>query len=121
MVVRDGINYVVNRDHPLASGLRDALGGREAVLLEQLLRTLELSLPTDSLYGDMASERRVQLSADGEEVEAFLQDLFDKMTHAAGSDPGAALRLAQSLVNIEPFSTYPTISRKIMERLRNGG
>jgi len=121
VIVRDGVNYVVNRDHPLVESLRDALDGQDAGLLDQLLRTMEMSLPTDSLYADMASERRVQTAEAGEEVEAFLQDLFDRLIRAAGSDAGAAQRVAQSLVNIEPFSAHPAITRKIMERLRNAG
>jgi hypothetical protein len=71
VLVRDGVNYVVNRHHPLVESLRDALDGQDAGLLDQLLRTMEMSLPTDSLYADMASERRVQTAEAGEEVEAF--------------------------------------------------
>lgn len=121
VVMREGVNYVVNRDHPCVGSLRDTLDEPSAVLLEQLLRSLELSLPTDSLYADMASERRVQIAEAGEEVEVFLQNLFDQMVRAGGSDHGVAGRLAQSLVNIDPFSAHPAITRRIVERLHNVG
>jgi hypothetical protein len=119
LVVREGINYVVNRSHPVVVAVRDALGKDDSARLEQLLKTIEISLPTDALYADLASERKVQTSTDGADIEPFLKDLLAQLVTITGPNPADVRRLVDGLTHIEPFSTHPTITRRITEALPN--
>lgn len=118
LIVRDGIEYRINREHPLVAAIR---GVDEAPnRLEQLLRSLEMSIPTDSLYADMAADRNVQKPASDDEVASFLRDLADRMVDALGSDEVAVARLLDGLDRLEPFSAHPQITRETAEDIRNG-
>lgn len=116
LVVRDGIEYRINRDHPLVASVRDVDENRNRI--EQLLRSVELSIPTDSLYADMAAERSVQTS-DDEAVASFLRDLAERMVEALGADDAAVARLLDSLDRLEPFAAHPLITRRTVEDLRD--
>jgi hypothetical protein len=118
--VRDGIDYRVNRAHPLVAAVRETLDERGVTHLEQLLRATEMSVPTDSLYADMAAERNVQRPPDDDEVAAFLRDLAEQMVDSLGSDGEAVTRLLDGLDRLEPFSAHPLITRKTVEDIRNG-
>jgi hypothetical protein len=117
LIVRAGIEYRINREHPLVVAVRDA---EEApTQLEQLLRSVEMSIPTDSLYADMAADRNVQKPASDEDIAQFLRDLADRMVDALGSDDGAVARLLDGLERLEPFSAHPLITRNTAEAIRH--
>jgi hypothetical protein len=118
LIVRNGIEYRINREHPLVVDVRDV---EEATTrLEQLLRSVEMSIPTDSLYADMAADRNVQKSGNDEDVALFLRDLAERMVTALGSDEGAVARLLDGLDRLEPFSAHPLITRNLAEDIRSG-
>lgn len=117
LVVRGGVDYTVNRDHPIVEALRRALDPADQGLVDQMLRTVEMSLPTDALYADLASERRVPPSTDAGESEAFLQDLAGRMLDAAGGDPARRSDILKALPTLEPFSTNPTQTERILQGL----
>jgi Histidine kinase-, DNA gyrase B-, and HSP90-like ATPase len=118
--VRDGIDYRLNRDHPLVAGLRDTLEDAGKRQLEETLRVIELAIPVDTLYADMASERRVQPPPDPEEIERTLGDLASRMVAAIRDDQPAVSRLLANLAHIEPFSLHPLVTRKVVQRLDSG-
>ena len=116
MIVREGVNYVINRNHPAVQALKSTLAETAADQLEQLLRTVELSLPVDALYADMASERKVQRSEDDRETEAFLKGMLTRLVQAASGDAASGKRLLAALPHIEPFSAHPSITKRILEQ-----
>ena len=118
VIVRDGIEYRINREHPLVVAVRDV--DEAHTRLELLLRSVEMSIPTDSLYADMAADRNVQRPASDEEVAQFLRDLADRMVEFSGSDVGGVARLLDGLDRLEPFSAHPLITRSTAEDIRNG-
>lgn len=120
LVVRDGVSYQLNRAHPLVSALFDALDDAGDHVLEQLLRAVEISLPTDVIYADMGSERRVHQVAEGEDVEPYLTDVAVRLIAALGDDTKAIDRVLDSLAHIEPFSSHPSTARRIVEGIRHG-
>lgn len=119
VAVRDGFNYVINRNHPAVQVARSRFDGA-AAMVDQLLRTVELSLPVDSLYADMASELRVKPAPDDAEVEFMLASLAKQIVAAFGSDRTSADRALQGLSRVEPFCDHPAIARKVLEELRGG-
>jgi hypothetical protein len=120
LVLRDGIAYRLNRHHPLAASALDSLNPSRDIMLEQLLKAIELSLPTDAIYADMASERRVQASGTDPETKAFLAEIAQRMVDSLADDRASMERLLDSLSQIEPFSSYPTAARSAIEELRSG-
>lgn len=117
LIVREGIEYRINRQHPVVVAVRDAQ--EDSSRLEHLLRSVELSIPTDSLYADMAADRSVQKAGNEEDIALLLRDLADRMVDALGSDDGAVDRLLDGLDRLEPFSAHPLITRNTVEAIRN--
>jgi hypothetical protein len=118
VAVRDGFNYVINRRHPAIELAGQPGRGDDAGSLEHLLRTVELTLPVDSLYADMASELRVKAEPDDHEVEALLADLALQIVAALGSDEASVDRALKGLDRVEPFSNHPDTARKVLDAIR---
>ena len=118
VVVRDGVHYAINRDHPVVGALREVLDEKDFTRLEQLLKVIEATLPADALYADMASERRVQSLVGDNEVYGFLKDLLQRLIEAVSADPMATARLLDGLLTIEPFSVHPVLTKQLVEELR---
>jgi hypothetical protein len=118
--LRDGIEYRLNREHPLAHGVRDGLEGADQQLLEAFLRATEMALPVDAIYADMASERKVQPAPNADELEESLETLARRMVEAVSGDAEATTRLLDSIVLIEPFSTNPDATKRVVSRIRDG-
>ena len=70
---RDGIEYKVNRQHPMISAVLNGLEGSDGQLLESLLKNIEQMLPAEALYADMASNPRAVVR----DHEATEEELFD--------------------------------------------
>jgi hypothetical protein len=118
VTVRDGVNYQINRAHPAIDLARQAAGER-ANHLEQALRTIELTLPIDSIYSDLASERRVKEVPGDHEIESLLTNLAIAMVAALGPDERAIEQALKGLDRVEPFSEHPAIARKILDQVRS--
>lgn len=118
LIAREGIEYRINREHPIVAAVRDV--DEAPSRLEQLLKSVEMSMPLDSLYADMAADRNVQKPASNDDVAIFLRDLAERMVEALGSDDGAVVRLLDGLDRLEPFSSHPLITRQTAEDIRNG-
>ena len=117
--VRGGFNYEIRRDHPVvletAGRLEKAGGGR----LEPLLRAIEMALPVDSIYSDMASDRVVQLAPSADEAEALLFDLASRLVDAVADMPEARTRLLDGgLLQIDVFANNPEATRRVIAKLR---
>jgi hypothetical protein len=117
--VRDGFNYNINRTHPAVVLLRDSLDDAGARKLESLLRTIEMSIPVDSLYADVASERTVQSTPEDREVEELLRDLALRIVDAFASDDNAAEAALEGLSRVEPFSQHPIATKTVIEAIRH--
>jgi hypothetical protein len=117
---RDGFDYLVNRSHPAVELARSASKADSAARTDQLLRTIELALPTDSLYADIASDLRVKTAPEDQEIEELLMGMATSFIDALGSDEAAVDRALGALGRVEPFSDHPAITRKVAERIRSG-
>lgn len=115
---REGIEYRINRQHPLLTAMLDALDDADAPLLESLLRTIEKMLPVEALYADMASRPRDVLHS-AEPSEEDLYDLAGRLRDACADDQQREL-LLQKLSVLEPFVHFPEITRTIVSRMQHG-
>ena len=57
-VVRGGVTYRINRQHPLVEAIERLLPEHDTPFFDQLLQVLEGTFPFDALYADMGAERR---------------------------------------------------------------
>ena len=112
---RSGVFYKINRAHPLVANLSEQFADGEGLLLERLLRSIELALPTDAIYADIAANDPVSRS--DEQVFDELRDLAISMLERLKNDEDARKMLLATLQKIEPFSMHVAITRKIIEGL----
>jgi hypothetical protein len=115
---RDGIEYKVNRQHPMISAVLNALDGSEIQLFESLLKNLEKMLPAEALYADMASNPRAVVR-DHEATEEELFDLAGRLKDSCRDDEQRRL-LLQKLSILEPFVHYPEVTQLIVARMQHG-
>jgi hypothetical protein len=117
MIVRDGVAYKINREHPLVSALEKSVEHDQLGLFDELLRVLESSLPFDALYADMASEIRPATEEPEDDGDHSLLALAEQILTAIGRETEAGRRFLATLHTIEPFSSVPALARSIAERL----
>jgi hypothetical protein len=113
---RKGVSYRVNREHPAAARVRDALGHHHESL-EDLLRVVEASVPVQRIWLDAVEQGDVQSSAgtlDDEQlaaIEATARALFEHLTGRTGLAPDVA---GARLLATEPFQNHPDIIDRLL-------
>ncbi len=111
---RQGISYCINRKHPAVIALAESMDDDQRKLFTSVLETIETTFPADALYADIASDRaRVVEEPDKEALKELAYQILDAVR------PDDRSSILNSLNLIEPFSSYPEISAKIMEEIRN--
>ena len=118
-LVRGGVSYSINRQHPALSALGSVIPEEHEQLFEKLLQTIEGTFPFDSLYADMASERRPEAAPDNESVNEYLYELAVRILDALGTNEEAASRFVLNLASIEPFCRYPAEAKNTAEKLQH--
>ena len=119
-IVRDGVSYRINREHPLLSALNEEVPLHTRNLLHDTFDLLEQMIPLDAIYLDLASHIRPTFTTDeGDASIATLEVLATQILASIGKDTDAGQRLLDMLATIEPFSLHPDIAKEIAARLRN--
>jgi hypothetical protein len=118
LTTRTGVEYTINREHPLIKAVEAITDDHYQQLIQRLLRTIETTFPFDAAYADMASERRPSVEDPAGKYEELFS-LISTMLDALGRDSEYAKQLIKSLCSIEPFSFHPeetsTIQRKLLD------
>lgn len=110
-------SYRINKEHPLLRALHDSLDNEQARLLDGVLGLLEQGFPCDSLYADMASDRRLeQKDFDFHALKEMALQIIEATVAVMPDGRHAAL---QSLPQLEPFSHAPELTAKIIKELEN--
>lgn len=119
-IVRDGVSYRINRDHPLLAALESQVPPKAEKLLDDALDLLEQTIPMDAIYMDMASHIRPTIADEvsGAEI-GRLDSLAHQILAAIGRNTDAGKRFIDKLASIEPFSFHPDVSKEIATRLKN--
>lgn len=111
------VRYQINLGHDLFTTLLKELPEHATPLLDQLIKLLEDSFPFDSVYADMASEKRTENShVDILDVEDKLTELAVQLLTAIGNSQEDRTNLLDRFRLLEPFSKYPDITAKIREK-----
>jgi len=113
---RDGIQYQVNRDHPLVKAVAGALDDSDSGLFDAFIKHVERTLPVDAIYADMAATpQALPRAASTTEEELF--ELAGRLCDAC-SGPEERRRMLDGLVVLDPFVHHPDLTRTIVARLQ---
>jgi hypothetical protein len=115
-IVREGVTYKVNREHPLISGLLDNASEETYGLVEQVLSLLERSLPLDAIYLDKASHIEPPTEEQGSQFR-YLEGLASQIISTLGAGTPAATQFLENLATIEPFNKHPALAAQIAQRV----
>jgi hypothetical protein len=115
---RDGISYVMNREHPVTKVFSDRLDVDNRKMFELFLETIERTFPADALYADMASDRP-RKSSDEISKERLIELVFC-LLETAETIEGGRKRLLDNLVYMDPFCQCPDITESILKELEDG-
>ena len=116
--VRGGFNYEINRLHPVILDVAASLEAAHLATIEPLLRAVEMALPVDSIYADMASDRVVQPPPDDADSTAVLTALAEQLMAAVSGHSDATKRLLTGgFLEMDVFAAHPDVTRKIVARL----
>ncbi|MCX5807221.1 MAG: ATP-binding protein [Proteobacteria bacterium] len=114
---RDGISYVINREHPIMKAFRAGLDVDNRKMLDLFLDTIESTFPADALYADMASDRPRKFTEIG--LKERLTELALFLLETAEAVEGGKTSLLEGLAFIDPFCQYPIITESILKELSN--
>ena len=116
-LLRGGVCYIVNRNHPFVSEVMEALDERQRRLLERLLAMFKVGLPVAAIYADMANDQSVEMPPEQACLELSME--LNSRLRSAGDDPYVRDVLIGAIPSLDPFSMYPDITRKLIEDLRD--
>ncbi|MDQ4121741.1 MAG: ATP-binding protein [Acidobacteriota bacterium] len=99
--------YKINREHPLLSEIKDQAQSEPQKAIERLVRFVEETIPTKSIYIKEAEESEVLgkpfEGIDQEPIRKAMKQMYDKLTSEGKTD-----ETAKALIfNIEPFNHFP--------------
>lgn len=108
---RDGIKYIINRDHPSVKSIENMLKKDEKHLLEQVLKLVEIGLPLNALYVDLTGDE--QFASDSFSDNEIYEQASQIISSAVGNKQMLE-DLFRLLDKTEPFSLAP----KVLEKLK---
>ncbi len=116
--VRDGYEYVINRDIPQIQVLTDTLDEKQTKMFEMLLSTIEQAFPSSALYldiakGNFAHETQETLN---EEESRLIKDLEAQFEYIKNNQLDL-LRYCQTFMHLEPYCTYPNVIQRIEKEI----
>lgn len=116
---RDGISYMINREHPIIKSIEGRLDDTDVRLFFSALKAMEEMFPAEALYGDMASDKHHVQQRPPASSEEELADLAGQLLDACGTNQASRSNLLSSLHLLEPFSYHPDLTRAIVARIQN--
>lgn len=114
-----GVNYAINRDHPAVAAIAAGMGPESFREFDRLLDALELTMPFDAIYADLASERDLKPEVPPDELEDGLRTMLNALVTALATDPTALEKALGQVPVMEPFSIYPELTRKLLAEVRH--
>lgn len=100
-----GINYRINRSHPVIDNTFCEFGNRSGEV-ETILKLIESNLPFNQIFADMSSvPKEVDFQLEENELADIAARLFETFKQQGHSEE----EIRKILLSIEPFSAYPLI------------
>lgn len=99
--------YKINREHPILEKIKKQAGAEPDKAIEMLIRFIEETIPTKSIYIKEASEEdalgKPFEGADQEPIRKAMKQIYDKLISEGKTDEKAKA----IIFNIEPFNHFP--------------
>lgn len=104
---REGVQYVLNRDHVFLKMLSESLDSDQKHILFSYLKLVEGNLPLNQLYVDLNNEERVNVRQE-KDAEAEAMD-FAKIILENIKDSSSRKEQIQLMLQTDPFCNYKSI------------
>lgn len=118
--VREGYEYVINREIPQIKMLEETLDDKQMKMLNTVIQSLEASFPVGALYVDAAKGNLEETKADEDEetIEKIWSDLQIQIEYIR-SNHLPLLAYYNAFLKVEPYCNYKEIKRRIQEEIDN--
>jgi hypothetical protein len=102
----NAFNYSINREHPILASIASNLGSGELKKILFLLTLLESTIPFESIYADMCSDKREENSATYEECLEYAKNMMGFL--------GLPI---EEILAFEPLDMYSKYHEKLKKEL----
>jgi len=112
--VRDGFEYVINRDIPQIKLLESTLDQSQVKMFDSVIKALEESFPVAALYVDAAKGNieEKKTDVDLEVIDAIWDDLQIQIEYVRNNNL-AVLEYYKAFMKVEPYCNYAIIKERI--------
>jgi hypothetical protein len=111
--VRDGYEYVINREIPQLKMLEETLDEKQVKMLESVISTLETSFPVNALYVDAAKGNiEEKKPKDAEKINELWEELEVQIEFIKNKNLNI-VEYCKMFLNVEPYCNYEEIKQKI--------
>lgn len=116
--VRDGYEYVVNREIPQIKMLAETLDPKQVKLLDAVIKTLEEAFPVSALYVDAAKGaiEDKPLTEDEDTVETIWAELQQQIDYVIMNGL-PILKYYKAFLKVEPYCNYTEIKKRIQKEI----
>lgn len=115
--VRDGYEYVINRQIPQLKMLEETLDEKQIKMLERIISTLEESFPVSALYVDAAKGNIEEKKQDDAEIIEYLWNELQVQMEYVKSNNLHLLEYYNMFMKVEPYCNYKEITQRIQEEI----
>ena len=115
--VRDGYEYVINRQIPQLKMLEETLDVKQMKMLEKIIATLEESFPVSALYVDAAKGNIEEKKKDDLEVIDYLWNELQVQIEYVKNNNLHLIEYYNMFMKVEPYCKYKEITQRIQEEI----
>lgn len=116
--VRDGYEYLINRQIPQLKMLEETLDNKQMKMLDHVITTLEKSFPVSALYVDAAKGNIEEKKQDDAEIVDYLWNELQVQIEYVKNNNLHLLDYYNMFMKVEPYCNYKEITRRIQEEIQ---
>lgn len=115
--VRDGYEYLINRNIPQLKLLEETLDDKQVKMLDAVINLLEDAFPVSAMYVDAAKGNIEEKTIEDDYIETLWQELQTQIEYVKsnGLDMVAYYTM---FMKVEPYCNYEEIKERIKEELK---
>ena len=115
-IVRDGCEYLINRDIPQLKMLAETLDDKQVKMLDGVLKVLEEAFPVTAMYVDAAKGKIEEKTVNDETAEKLWEELQEQIKYI--KDRGLDIvSYYKMFMKVEPYCNYEVIKENIKKEL----
>ena len=115
-IVRDGCEYLINRNIPQLKMLAETLDDKQVKMLDGVLKVLEEAFPVTAMYVDAAKGKIEEKTVNDEIAEKLWEELQEQIKYI--KDRGLDIvSYYKMFMKVEPYCNYEVIKENIKKEL----